>query len=88
MPVQVLGETKRKLDHVPERLRDEFEDVDPGAVEGEVLAISNVLLENASFPDFVPLLTYRYAREHLLDVVFQRGAPHSAGASALPSRRF
>ena len=67
MVLQVVGETKRKLDHVPQRLRDEFPAVDAKAVIEETAEIAEALLEEARFPDYVPLLTYRYAREHLLD---------------------
>ena len=67
MTVRVTGETKAKLEHVPQRLRDEFADVDPAAVEDEVAEVADSLLEQARFPDYVPLLAYRYTREHLLD---------------------
>jgi len=65
MALRVVGETKRKLEHVPQRLRDEFPEIDPAEVVEETAEIAEALLEQARFPDYVPLLTYRYAREHL-----------------------
>jgi hypothetical protein len=65
--LRVTGETKQKLDHLPERLSDEFEDVAPSEVREEVKEVTDTLLSDAQFDDFVPLLAYRYTREHLLD---------------------
>ena len=49
------------------RLIDMAPAVELKAVEHEVAEVAGALLEQARFPDFVPLLAYRYTREHLLD---------------------
>jgi len=67
MTERVLNETRTKLDHVPERLSDEFADVSAAAVERDVSQVAKVLLERARFTDFVPLLTHRIVREALLE---------------------
>ncbi len=60
-------ETERKLEHVPERLLDEFPEVPAEPVEREVRAVARQLLGRARFTDFVPLLVHRFVREALLD---------------------
>ena len=67
MTLQLVGEMKRKLDHVPRRLGDDFPDADPKQLALEVEHVAEQLLEDARFGDFVPVLAYRYTREHLLD---------------------
>ena len=61
------NETRTKLDHVPQRLSDEFADISSADVERDVSRVANALLERARFTDFVPLLTHRIVREALLD---------------------
>jgi hypothetical protein len=67
MPLRVSDETKQKIERVPERLSDEFSDVAPSDVKEEVKEVTEDLLEEAKFEDFVPLLAYRRARENRLD---------------------
>ena len=67
MPLSVTSDTKQKLEHLPQRLSDEFADVEPGEIEREVVEVADTLLREAHFPDFVPLLAHRVIREHLLD---------------------
>jgi hypothetical protein len=67
MAQPVVEDTKAKLQHLPQRLSDEFPDISPADVETDVAEVSRVLLEHARFTDFVPLLTHRLVREHLLD---------------------
>jgi len=67
MPQHVHSVTRTKLDHVPQRLSDEFADVSPADVEPKVAEVARVLLAEARFTDFVPLLAHRFVRERLLD---------------------
>jgi hypothetical protein len=67
MPAKVTGETRRKLEHVPDRLEDEFPYEPADRVEREVDVVSDELLQRARFPDYVPLLVHRFVRERLLD---------------------
>ncbi len=60
-------ETQKKLDHVPERLLDEFPDVPLEPVKREVREVARQLLSRARFTDYVPLLVHRFVREALLD---------------------
>ena len=60
-------ELEEPLYRVRQRLSDEFDDIDLGSVRTEVDEVAEALLEEARFPNFVPLLTYRFTREHLLD---------------------
>jgi hypothetical protein len=80
MLAKVNGETRRKLEHVPDRLEDEFPDEPADRVEREVDVVSDQLLRRARFPDYVPLLVHRFVRERLLD----RGATRRGGR---PRRR-
>jgi hypothetical protein len=61
-------ETRRKLDHVPGLLEDEFPDLPHAAAVQTVEAISSDLLANATIEDFVPVLVHRFARERILDL--------------------
>ena len=61
------GETRRKLEHVPDGLEKEFPEEPPNRVEREVDVVSDQLLRGARFPDYVPLLVHRFVRERLLD---------------------
>ena len=76
MRVKAHGETRRKLEHIPGRLTEEFPDEPDERVEREVEVVSGELLTRARFPDFVPLLVHRFLREHLLDRGARRRAPH------------
>jgi hypothetical protein len=58
-------ETKRHLAMVEQDLAREFSSLPPDAVHREVEKISGELLSSASFPDFVPLLTRRFAHDQL-----------------------
>lgn len=66
MPLYVTAQTKQKIDNLPDRLSDEFADVAPNEVREEVEEVTETLLNDAQFEDFVPLLAYRYTREHLI----------------------
>jgi hypothetical protein len=65
--LSVVGETKQKLEHVPERLTEEFPEIDPEQVTREVTEVAGALLQVARFPDYVPLFAYRFTRERLVD---------------------
>jgi hypothetical protein len=67
MTQAVLVDTKLKLDHVAYRLSDEFRDISAADVQQDVAEVSRILLAHARFTDFVPLLTHRFVREHLVD---------------------
>lgn len=59
--------TRRKLDHLPGALKQEFPQVPVEKIDHIVDALSLRLLLAARFDDFVPLLTHRHARERLLE---------------------
>ena len=65
MQAAVDTDTRRHLDAVEQDLAREFSSLSPDTVHHEVEKISGQLLSSASFPDFVPLLTRRYARDEL-----------------------
>jgi hypothetical protein len=67
MTLQLAGELRQKLEHMPQRLAEDFPDANPDQVEREVEDVAEGLMKTARFGDFVPVLAYRYAREHLLD---------------------
>ena len=81
MLAKARGETRRKLDHIPDRLEEEFPDEPADRVEREVGVVSDELLRRARFADYVPLLVHRFVRERMLD----RGARRRAGSG--PGRR-
>jgi hypothetical protein len=58
-------DTKRHLAAVEEDLAREFSTLSRDVVHSHVEKVSGGLLSQASFPDFVPLLTRRFAREEL-----------------------
>jgi hypothetical protein len=60
-------DTRRKLDHVPELLEDEFPGLPHDAAVETVETISSDLLALATIEDFVPVLVHRFARERILD---------------------
>jgi hypothetical protein len=60
-------ETRRKLDHVPALLEDEFPGLPHAAAVETVETISSDILARATIEDFVPVLVYRFAREQILD---------------------
>jgi hypothetical protein len=63
--VRLGDDTKRHLAAVEQDLAREFSSLSTDTVHSEVEKISGQLLSNASFPDFVPLLTRRFARDEL-----------------------
>lgn len=67
MTLDVTSETKEKIDKLPERLSEEFADVEPSTVEKEVAEVAQDILLDAKVEDFVPLLAHRYTRERLLE---------------------
>jgi hypothetical protein len=60
-------ETRRKLDHLPALLEDEFPGLPHAAVVQTVESISGALLARATIEDFVPVLVHRFARERILE---------------------
>ena len=64
-PEPTLSETNRKLGHVADRLCAEFSEFDRATARVEVASASQALIGRARFLDFVPLLTYCYAKERL-----------------------
>jgi hypothetical protein len=63
----VRPDTRRKLDHVPGLLEDEFPGLPHEAAVEAVETISSDLLARATIEDFVPVLVHRFARERILD---------------------
>jgi hypothetical protein len=61
------AETRRKLDHLPGLLEDEFPDLTHDAVVQTVERISTDMLARATIEDFVPVLVHRFAREQILE---------------------
>ena len=61
------AETRRKLDHLPGLLEDEFPGLAHDAVVETVERISTDMLARATIEDFVPVLVHRFAREQILD---------------------
>jgi hypothetical protein len=59
--------TRRKLDHLPELLEDEFPGLPHETAVETVETISRDVLERATIEDFVPVLVHRFARERLID---------------------
>jgi hypothetical protein len=59
-------ETRRKLDHVPALLEDEFPGLPHAAAVEAVEAVSSDILARATIEDFVPVLVHRFARERIL----------------------
>jgi hypothetical protein len=60
-------DTRRKLDHVPALLEEEFPGLGHDAAVQTVESISRDVLARATIEDFVPVLVHRYARERILD---------------------
>jgi hypothetical protein len=60
-------DTRRKLDHVPELLQEEFPGLPHAAAVETVETISTDILARATIEDFVPVLVHRFARERILD---------------------
>jgi len=59
------GSTRAKLDHLRGDLEREFPAVPFEQISLVVDGLAGELLAAARFEDYVPLLTLRYAREHL-----------------------
>jgi hypothetical protein len=64
---RVRPDTRRKLDHVPALLEEEFPGLPHAAAVEAVEAISRDILARATIEDFVPVLVHRFAREQILD---------------------
>jgi hypothetical protein len=58
-------DTRRHLEKVEQELERQYSSLSADAVRSEVERISQSLLTTARFPDFVPLLTRRFARDEL-----------------------
>jgi hypothetical protein len=58
---------RRKLDHVPDLLQEEFPELPHAAAVETVETISSDILARATIEDFVPVLVHRFAREQILD---------------------
>jgi hypothetical protein len=63
--VQANLDTRRHLAKVEHDLAREFPALSAVTVRSKVERIATELLSSASFPDFVPLLTSRFARAEL-----------------------
>jgi len=57
--------TQKKLAHNIDLLTHEFGTVPPAEVTHEVESVAEALLTGAHFDDYIPVLTHRFAREHL-----------------------
>lgn len=62
----VDAETRRRLETVERSLVREFDDLPARVVEDEVADMSGEFLRQARIVDYVPLLTFRLARDRLL----------------------
>ena len=65
MTAQGDRDITRSLARVAEHLSAEFPELGSVAVQREVTQVARILLGTARFTDFVPVLTYRQARERL-----------------------
>jgi Amt family ammonium transporter len=65
MAIRTDEEITRSLGRVEQQLCAGFPDVSSEVVHREVAQVAQVLLDVARFTNFVPLLTYRYARERV-----------------------
>lgn len=59
-------DTRRKLDHVPALLQEEFPGLSHDAAAQTVETISRDVLGRATIEHFVPVLVHRFARERIL----------------------
>ena len=88
MTLQLQEATRHKLDHLPEVLQREFADIASDRVRHEVEAVTGQILAEATIDDFLPVLVYRYARDHLRDLKVDSGwlpdrqSPYSAFAAS------
>jgi hypothetical protein len=59
-------DTRRKLDHLPALLEEEFPGLPHETAVETVEAISRDVLQRATIEDFVPVLVHRFARERVI----------------------
>jgi hypothetical protein len=57
--------TRTKLEHSAKMLAAEFDGVPQAVIAHQVAATAALLLENASFDDYIPILTHRFVRQRL-----------------------
>jgi hypothetical protein len=57
--------TRAKLIHPTNMLLSEFESLPKDVVVREIEQVTRLLLQPARFDDYIPILAYRVAREHL-----------------------
>ncbi len=57
--------TRSALEHCSKQLANEFRAVPRHVVVGEVESVTNGLLANARFDDYIPVLVHRHARHRL-----------------------
>ena len=57
--------TEKKLEHSVGMLIREFDTFEPDEIADEVQGYADLLLQEAHFDDYVPLLAHRHARQRL-----------------------
>jgi hypothetical protein len=65
MGLTLNQDTRTHLDRIRSGIASEFEQIPQQEVDARFDAIVAELLSDATFPDFVPVLAWRYSREQL-----------------------
>jgi hypothetical protein len=88
MSLTVDEQTRAHLDRVRAGVGREFEHLPTGEVNRRFEAIAQQLLRDATFADFIPVLTWRYTREALrtLEGIPAEFRPTQPNSRCKPSR--
>jgi hypothetical protein len=65
MSLTLDEDTRTHLDRIRSGIEREFQQIPQQEVDARFEAIVTELLSDATFPDFVPVLAWRYSREQL-----------------------
>jgi hypothetical protein len=65
MSLTLDEDTRTHLDRIRTGIEREFQQIPQQEVDARFEAIVTELLSDATFPDFVPVLAWRYSREQL-----------------------
>jgi hypothetical protein len=65
MSLTLDEDTRTHLDRIRTGIEREFQQIPEQEVDARFEAILTELLSDATFPDFVPVLAWRYSREEL-----------------------
>jgi hypothetical protein len=84
---ELNAEVARRLERLPRELQDEFPQVPLDSIARHVEDGARLLLREARFPDFVPLLVHRAVRERLRHGPPLDAAPPAGAVAALASSR-